>query len=129
MKMAVARGRPHASGEHPRLAASISRGDLDAAARCFAKDACLVTPDATAVRGREEIRPILHQLIASGSRIEVQESSIILAGEMAFVTERWLVATPGSKGAPFTRSLTPSMVLRRLEGAWKLAVAIPWDRR
>jgi len=33
---------------------------VDAAAHCFANDACLVTPDATAVRGRDEIRPILH---------------------------------------------------------------------
>jgi len=108
------------------LAESISRGDLEAAARCFAKDACLVTPDATAVKGREEIRPILRQLIASGSRIEVQESSVVLAGEVALGTERWTITTPGSEGHSFTRSLTPTMVLRRLEGVWKLAVAIPW---
>ncbi|MGN6557965.1 MAG: YybH family protein [Solirubrobacterales bacterium] len=110
------------------LAESISRGDLEAAARCFAKDACLVTPDATAVKGREEIRPILRQLIASGSQIEVQESSVVLAGEVALGTERWVITTPSSEGRPFTRSLTPTMVLRRLEGVWKLAVAIPWRR-
>ena len=56
-------------GESTRaLAASISRGDLEAATSCFAKDACLLTPDST-------------------------------------------------------------VVLRQLEGVWKLAVAIPWDRR
>ena len=110
------------------FAESVSRGDLRAATRCFAKDACLVTPDATTVRGREDIRPILQQLITSGSRIEVQQSSMLLAGEIAFGTERWLITSPGSEGKPFTRSLTPTMVLRRLEGAWKLAVAIPWGR-
>lgn len=110
------------------FADSVTRGDLEAAARCFAKDACLVTPDATTVRGREDIRPILHQLIALGSRIEVQESSMLLAGEVAFGTERWSITTPGSGGEPFTRSLTPAMVLRRLEGTWKLAVAMPWRR-
>ena len=88
------------------FAASVTRGDLEAAARCFAKDACLVTPDATTVRGREGIRLILRQLIASGSRIEVQESSMLLAGEIAFGAERWVVATPGSEGRPFTRALT-----------------------
>jgi uncharacterized protein (TIGR02246 family) len=111
------------------LAASISRGDLDAAARCFTKDACLITPDSTAVRGREEIKPILHQLIVAGSQIEVQESSIVLAGEVALGTERWQVTSAGSEGAPFTRALTPTMVMRQLEGAWKLAVAMPWGRR
>ncbi len=110
------------------FAESVTRGNLEAAARCFAKDACLVTPDATTVRGREDIRPILHQLIASGYRIEVQESSMLLAGEIAFGTERWVITTPGSEGKSFTRALTPTMVLRQLEGAWKLAVAIPWGR-
>lgn len=117
-------------GESTRaLAASISRGDLDAATSCFAKDACLLTPDATVVRGREEIRPILHQMIAAGSKIEVQESSIVLAGEVALGTERWVMSSAGSEGAPFTRALTPTMVLRQVEGVWKLAVAIPWGRR
>jgi ketosteroid isomerase-like protein len=111
------------------LAASISCGDLDAAARCFAKDACLLTPDATAVRGREEIKPILHQLIVVGSRIEVQESSIVLAGEVALGSGRWLVTSAGSEGSPFIRTLTPTIVLRQIEDVWKLAVAAPWVRR
>lgn len=110
------------------FASSISRGDLDAAACCFAKDACLVTPDATAVRGRDEIRPILHQLIVLGSRIEVEESSVLLAGEVALGTERWVVTSPGSEGGSFTRPLTPMVVLQQLEGVWKLAVALPWWR-
>lgn len=111
------------------LATSITRGDLEAATSCFAKDACLLTPDATIVRGREEIRRILHQLIAAGSQIEVQESSIVLAGEVALGTERWLMSSAGSEGEPFTRALTPTVVLRQVEGVWKLAVAMPWGRR
>ena len=111
------------------FADSISRGDLDAAASCFAKDACLLTPDSTVIRGREEIRPILCQLIASGSRIEVQESSVVLAGEVALGTERWVVTSAGSNGEPFTRTLTPTMVMRQVEGCWKMAVAMPWGRR
>jgi uncharacterized protein (TIGR02246 family) len=110
------------------FAESLTRGDLQAAASCFLKDACLVTPDATTVRGREDIRSILHQLIASGSQIEVQESSMLLAGEVAFGTERWVITTPGSEGKSFTRALTPAIVLRRLDGVWKLAVAMPWNR-
>jgi uncharacterized protein (TIGR02246 family) len=107
----------------------ISRGDLDSAASCFAKDACLLTPDATVVRGRDQIRPILRQMIASGSRIEVQESSVVLAGEVALGTERWVITSAGSEGEPFSRTLTPTMVMREVEGIWKLAVAMPWGRR
>ena len=121
-----------ASAPHESIRAfadSISRGDLDAAASCFAKDACLLTPDSTVIRGRDEIRPILRQLIASGSRIEVQESSVVLAGEVALGTDRWVVTSAGSEGEPFSRTLTPTMVLRQVEGVWKLAVAMPWGRR
>jgi ketosteroid isomerase-like protein len=126
--MAVLSGAQTPQESTRAFAASISRGDLDGAAYCFAKDACLVTPDATAVRGREEIRPILHQLIVLGSQIEVQESSVLVAGEVALGTEGWLVTSPGSEGASFTRSLTPMVALQQLEGVWKLAVALPWWR-
>jgi len=127
--MAVIEGARTPRESTRALASSISRGDLDAAAHCFTKDACLITPDSTAVRGREEIKPILHQLIVAGSQIEVLESSIVLAGEVALGTERWQVTSAGSEGAPFTRTLTPTVVMRQLEGAWKLAVAMPWGRR
>ena len=126
--MAVLSGAQTPQESSRAFAASISRGDLESAACCFAKDACLVTPDATAVRGRDEIRPILHQLIVLGSQIEVQESSVLPAGEVALGTERWLVTSPGSEGSPFTRALTPMLVLRQLEDVWKLAVALPWWR-
>jgi ketosteroid isomerase-like protein len=126
--MAVLSGAKTPQESTRAFAASISRGDLDAAAHCFAKDACLVTPDATAVRGRDEIRPILHQLIVLDSQIEVQESSILAAGEVVLGTERWLITSPGSEGTPFTRVLTPMLVLRELEDVWKLAVALPWWR-
>lgn len=126
--MAVITGArtPHESTR--ALADSIGRGDLAGAARCFAKDACLLTPDATAVRGREEIKPILHQLIAAGSRIEVQESLIVLAGEVALGSERWILTSAGSNGEPFSRTLTPTVVMKQIEGDWKLAVAMPWGR-
>jgi ketosteroid isomerase-like protein len=128
--MAIVREGARTPEESTRaLASSITHGDLEGATSCFAKDACLLTPDATVVRGREEIRRILYQLIAAGSQIEVQESSIVLAGEVALGTERWLLTSAGSESEPFARALTPTVVLRQLEGVWKLAVAMPWSRR
>lgn len=126
--MAVLSGATSPQETTRAFAQSITSGDLEGAGNCFAKDACLVTPDATAVRGREEIRPILRQLIAASTEIEVQESSIVLAGEVALGTERWLLTIPGSGGESLTRALTPTIVLRQVEGVWKLAVAMPWQR-
>lgn len=128
MSMAVLPGARNPQDTTLAFADSISRGDLDGATSCFTKDACLLTPDATTIRGREEIKPILHQLIVTGARIEVQESSIVRAGEVALGTERWAFTSAGTGGAPFTRTLNPTLVMRQLEGVWKLAVAMPWAR-
>ncbi len=111
------------------FAAAINSCDLEAASRCFSKEACFLTPDSTAVRGREEIRPILHQLIVARSNIEIQGSSFVTAGEVALGSEQWLLSSAGLEGEPFSRTLNPTLVLRRIEGAWKLAVAMPWGHR
>jgi hypothetical protein len=50
----------------------LSAGDLEGATACFARDACLLTQDATAIHSRERIRPVLAQLIARRARIEVE---------------------------------------------------------
>lgn len=128
MSTAVLRGASDPQDSTRVFADSISRGDLEAATNCFTKDACLLTPDATTIRGREEIKPILHQLIAIGSRIEVQESSVVRAGDVALGNERWGFTSAGTAGSLFTRTLTPTLVMRHLEGIWKLAVAMPWDK-
>jgi uncharacterized protein (TIGR02246 family) len=108
------------------LAEAINEADLYAATHCFAKDACFVTPDATAIRGREEIRPILAQLIARGSQIEVLSSSVLVGGETALASERWVVRSAGPDGSVFEQRLAPTLVARWVEGRWKLAVAAPW---
>jgi ketosteroid isomerase-like protein len=108
------------------FAAALNAADIDAATHCFAKDACLVTPDATAIRGREEIRPILAQLIARRTRIEVTASSLLAAGEVALGSERWTIRSAGPEGVVFAQDSSPALVLRNLEGAWKLAIAAPW---
>jgi ketosteroid isomerase-like protein len=108
------------------LPSLLSAGNLDAAARCFTRDACLLTPDATAIHDREHIRPLLAQLIARETRIEVEHSSVLLAGEVAFVRERWRVDASGAADARFEQTCFPSLVLKRVEGSWKVAIADLW---
>lgn len=111
-----------------RLARAISDGNLDGAGECFTRDACFLTPDATAVCGREKIRPILAQLIASGVHIEVEPGLFLLAGEVAFGSERWRFSYQGANEAPFRHSSWANLVLQQLEGSWRLAIAAPWGR-
>jgi ketosteroid isomerase-like protein len=114
----VASGRP--------FVGALSRGDLEGASSCFARDGCLITPDATAVHGRDRIRPLLAQLIARQIRIEVELSSAVAAGDVIVLRERWRVSAGGVEGARIEQVLDPTMALSRIEGQWKLAVAAPW---
>lgn len=104
----------------------LSAGDLEGATACFARDACLLTQDATAIHTRERIRPVLAQLIARRTRIEVEQCCVLPAGEVALATERWTIAIEGTEGARFEQSCTPTLILQRIEERWKLALVAPW---
>jgi ketosteroid isomerase-like protein len=106
---------------------SLNVGDLNRATACFARDACLITPDATAVHGRDRIRPVLAQLIARRAEIRVESSSVVIAGDVALAGERWTLRSIGVEGSRFEQALSPTLVLRRIEERWKLAIAAPWS--
>ena len=106
---------------------ALSGGDLDGATACFTRDGCLITPDATAVYGRERIRPLLAQLIARGTEIEIEVSNVVTAGEVVLANERWRVCSGAQGEVPrIEQTLNPTLVLRLVEGEWKLAIAAPW---
>jgi ketosteroid isomerase-like protein len=108
----------------PRL---IGAGNLEAAASCFARDACLLTPDATAIHSREHIRPLLAQLIARRIRIEVEQSNVLIAGDVAFARERWQVSASGAEaGSQYEQSCDPYLVLKLIEGSWKISIGALW---
>ncbi len=82
----------------------------------------------TAINGREAIRAILAQLIDRETKIEVQASTVLSAGEVALGSERWAIRSAGAEGQSFEQHSSPTLVLRAIEGAWKLAIAAPWGR-
>jgi ketosteroid isomerase-like protein len=111
------------------LTRALSIGNLDAAAACFARDACLITPDGTAVHGRERIRPVLAQLILARAKVAVELSSTLVAGDVALTCERWTIRSPAADGKDLVQSTDPTFVLRWIEEEWKLALVAPWGWR
>jgi ketosteroid isomerase-like protein len=127
MKLENAKATPRTpGGACPSFARALNGGDLNAAAACFARDGCLVTPDATAVHGRDGVRSVLAQMVTRQTKILVEESNAIRAGEVAFVRERWRIRAGEPEGASIEQILSAVLILRRIEGAWKLAIAAPW---
>src|SRR4051794_9794833 len=105
----------------------IGSGNLEAASGCFARDACLLAPDATAIHDREHIRPLLAQLIARRIQIEVEQSNVLISGDVAFARERWRMSAHGAAGSShYEQSCDPYLVLKRIEGSWKISIAALW---
>ena len=116
----LAVARPH------DLASFLSAGNLEGAAACFARDGCLITPDGTAVHGRDRIRSVLAQMVIRRTEIDVELSSSIKAGDVMLVRERWRLRA-GEASPRFEQTLHPTLVLRQIEAAWKLAIVAPWS--
>jgi ketosteroid isomerase-like protein len=108
------------------LTLALRRGDLAAAASCFALDACLRTPDATAIHGRSGIRETLAQLIAMNVEVDAELDSIVLAGGVALGLGRWRTRAADPDGCLVEQVSRLTVVLRPIEGAWKIAITLPW---
>jgi ketosteroid isomerase-like protein len=108
------------------LVRALNTADLAGATACFAREGCLITPDATAIHGREAIGSVLAQLIDRGTEIETALPDCLEADGVALATERWRIRSIGAGGDPFVQESTANMVLRRIEGQWKLSILAPW---
>lgn len=118
---------PHSAATCSRTFASVlSAGDLEGAAACFARDGCLITPDGTAVHGRDRIRAVLAQMVLRHTEIDVELSSSVSSGDVMLVRERWRVRS-GEGDAQLEQTLYPTLVLRQIEATWKLSIAAPWQ--
>ena len=119
-------GRLGATPRHAcaALSRALGGGDLEAAVACFAPDACLIAPDGTAVHGAAAIRSRLAGLIEARAEVEIELAGVLCAGDLALAHERWSFRSEGEDG--FSHAPHPTLVLRRVEGEWKLAIAAPW---
>lgn len=108
---------------------ALNRGDLDPAANCFARDGCLVTPDATAIYGRERIRAVLAQMVSRRTEIQVELSSSVGIGEVVLIHQRWRISSGEQRGERFEQVSDAVLVVRRIEERWKLSIAAPWGYR
>ncbi|HVC06507.1 MAG TPA: nuclear transport factor 2 family protein [Solirubrobacterales bacterium] len=105
---------------------ALCSGDLAAAASSLARDACFLTPDATVIHGRQEIRATLAQLIQMRPQIQIELRKILPVGDVALSAERWTMRLDAADSSSFVRTSNSVVLLRRLESAWKLMIVAPW---
>lgn len=101
------------------LGRCIGARDFDGAAACFAPDAVLMLPGSSMVLGSAAIRSKLSSAFGAGSpevAVTVTRVEVAASGELAFA-----IGTGVTHAATALRSKWVA-VLRRHEGAWKIAV-------
>ncbi len=86
----------------------------------------MITPDTTAIHGREEIRRVLAQMIRRRTEIQVELSSSVSAGEVLLVHQRWRIRTGEQPWQRFEQTADATLVLRWIKSEWKLSIAAPW---
>jgi hypothetical protein len=113
---------------HPgrQLAIAITTGEFERACECLARHACFLTPDATAIRGRESIRPVLRQLIAQRTQIEVLEEASLGTAAVELTSQRWRISTRGGGDERFFQETQALLVSSWIEQDWKLVIVAPW---
>jgi ketosteroid isomerase-like protein len=109
-----------------RFVDALGERELDRAVNCFGRAGCLITPDQTAIHGRDRIRPVLSQMIERRTVIVVEESFVLSAGDLALASERWTIRCDAAGGGRFVLTSTPRLVLRRRGTEWKLEIAALW---
>jgi len=115
----------------PRLACealcgAINRADLDAALECFAPGAALVGPQGTAAQGTAALRASLAQLIEAGAEVQIELYGVLVAEDLALAHERWAISYTGVPDSRLSQAPCPSLVMRLIEGQWRVAIAAPW---
>jgi uncharacterized protein (TIGR02246 family) len=106
--------------------AAVGAGDAVSAAACFTRKGCLVTPDGTAVHGRADIARLVAQLISRRTEVEIEQLAIRPAGDVALATGYLKMRSDAAEGARIAQGCEPTVVLRRVEGTWKIAILAPW---
>jgi hypothetical protein len=96
------------------FATALNGGELELAGSCFLHYGCLIAPGATAVHGREAICGMLAQMVDVGSRIEIDQSPILCAGDVAH-GQSWSLSSAATGGGGYVKALATTTVLRRLD--------------
>lgn len=102
-------------------------GDADAAGSYFAPDAHILTPDGTAIAGREHVIAMLRQITASDQELEIRVGRTLVAGAVAMATQFWRRSTPEAASPSYASSSVARLVLARSEERWEIAIASPWE--
>jgi ketosteroid isomerase-like protein len=122
-------GHPFATPEATlrTFAVALDRGDLDTALTCIGRDACLLTPDSTAVTDPNSIRSVLSQLVAMRLGIRAELRKLVISGDLALGRGSWHGQNARPTGPAPGQNWRSTVVLKKVREEWKLQIVAPWE--
>jgi uncharacterized protein (TIGR02246 family) len=109
------------------FAASLNRGDLDAAITLYESEAAFAPQPGEDVTGVEAIRDALQQFAALKPRLRGEITNVLTAGDVALVYNRWQLEGTQPDGSLVEMRGHSADVLRRApDGSWRILIDDPW---
>jgi uncharacterized protein (TIGR02246 family) len=109
------------------FAASLNRGDVDTAIALYESEAAFAPRPGEEVTGRAAIRDALQQFAALKPRLRGEITSVLTAGDVALVHNRWQLEGTQPDGSPVEMRGQSADVLRRAsDGGWRIVIDDPW---
>ena len=109
------------------FAASLNRGDVDAAITLYESEAVFAPQPGVEVTGLEAIRDALQQFAALKPRLRGEITNVLTAGDVALVQNRWQLEGTQPDDSPVEMRGHSADVLRRApDGGWRILIDDPW---
>jgi uncharacterized protein (TIGR02246 family) len=106
---------------------ALNSGDVDGAMALYEPEATFAPQPGEEVKGRDAIRAALDHFAALEPRLQGEISSVLTAGDVALVMNRWQLEGTQPDGAPVELRGHSADVLRRApDGGWRILIDDPW---
>jgi len=116
---------PHDTIEH--LVQAINRGDANAAAALYEKEAVMVAQPGALAAGASALRQALAGFIALKPTLTMEARELVQTGDLALYLSRWNLRGTGPDGKEVRMNGSSTDVLRRQsDGRWLIVIDNPW---
>lgn len=108
------------------FAERVNAGDLEGLVALYEDEATFVGPDGGSASGRDAIRERLNGLLAMAPEITPTSSRVVMAGDVALMSNRWRMSLGVGDGEPMGLDGASTEVARRQpDGSWRYVIDNP----
>src|SRR5262245_58556655 len=109
-----------------RFSTLLNARDVDGALALYETDAAFVSEPGRWVTGREKIRAALERFAALQPKLEGEIESVLEAGGIALVVNRWSLRGRGPDGPIEMGGRSADVLRRQGDGSWQVVIDDPW---